>query len=402
MHLRFRTIWVLAGAYASLGLATPEPGSAQLLTGEASLEARGFANAPLYAGQDRNDGSLVLVPEFYVELGPGGIIFEPFARFDLADSERTHYDVRTLSWEGAVGDWEFNLGMGRVFWGVTESQHLVDIVNQTDFVENPDGEDKLGQPMINIGRVTNYGVFEVFVLPGFRERTFAGSEGRLRPGLVVDTEAASYESDDGSRHVDFAARWSHFIGAFDVGASWFRGTNREPRILVEGGADSPTGLMPFYDIAQQFGVDVQWTRDAWLWKLETITRRTDFDGRFWAFTAGLEYTLYQLLGSDADLGLITEYWRDDRGDAAPTAFQDDVFVGGRLAMNDVAGSELLFGGIVDRSNGGRFLNVEGSRRLTNNWTVDLQVRAFMGFESGDFLYDLRRDDYMLVAFRRFF
>ena len=241
VHLRFRTIWVLAGAYASLGLATPEPGSAQLLTGEASLEARGFANAPLYAGQDRNDGSLVLVPEFYVELGPGGIIFEPFARFDLADSERTHYDVRTLSWEGAVGDWEFNLGMGRVFWGVTESQHLVDIVNQTDFVENPDGEDKLGQPMINIGRVTNYGVFEVFVLPGFRERTFAGSEGRLRPGLVVDTEAASYESDDGSRHVDFAARWSHFIGAFDVGASWFRGTNREPRILVEGGADSPYG-----------------------------------------------------------------------------------------------------------------------------------------------------------------
>ena len=172
--------------------------------------------------------------------------------------------------------------------------------------------------------------------------------------------------------------------------------------MVQSGADGPTGLAPYYDIAQQFGVDVQWTRDAWLWKLETITRSTDFDGRFWALTAGFEYTLYQILGGDADLGLIAEYLGDDRGDSAPTAFQDDIFVGGRLAMNDVSGSELLFGGVVDRGNGATFLNVEGSRRLTNNWTVDLQVRAFVGFAPGDFLYDLRRDDYMLLAFRRFF
>ena len=172
-------------------------------------------------------------------------------------------------------------------------------------------------------------------------------------------------------------------------------------MLVEAGANGPTGLVPFYDIAEQFGLDVQWTHDAWLWKAETITRNTDFAGRFWALTAGFEYTLYQVLG-DADLGLIAEYLYDDRGDRATTAFQDDVFVGGRLAMNDVAGSELLFGGIVDRDNGSTFFNLEGSRRLSNNWTVDLQARVFVGLEPGDFLYDLRRDDHLLLAFRRFF
>jgi hypothetical protein len=218
---------------------------------------------------------------------------------------------------------------------------------------------------------------------------------------MVDTDAALYQSGAGSHHVDVAARWSHFVGAFDVGATWFRGTNRESRMLVQTGPAGPTGLVPFYDQAEQFGLDVQWTKDAWLWKVETITRDTDFAGRYWAHTAGFEYTLYQILGN-ADLGLIAEYLYDDRGDLAPTAFQDDVFVGGRLAMNDVAGSELLFGGIVDRGNGSAFLNLEGSRRLTNNWAVDLQMRAFVGQEPGDLLYDLRRDDHLLLAFRRFF
>ena len=390
-----------AGALIGGALVGPERASAQWLTGEASIETRPFLNGPTYSGQHRNDLSFVLAPEAYLRLGPGGLVFEPFARLDWADDERSHVDLRTLSWEGAIGDWELNLGLGRVFWGVSESQHLVDVVNQTDLVENPDGEDKLGQPMIKVGRVSPLGVFELFILPGFRERTFAGLEGRLRPALVVDTDAARYQSGAGSHHLDVAARWSHILGAFDVGVTWFRGTNREPRMLVQTGPAGPTGLVPFYDQAEQFGLDVQWTKDAWLWKLETITRDTDFAGQYWAYTAGFEYTLYQILG-DADLGLIAEHLYDDRGDVAPTAFQDDIFVGGRLAMNDVAGSELLFGGIVDRGNGSAFLNLEGSRRLTNNWTVDLQIRAFVGLEPGDFLYDLRRDDHLLLAFRRFF
>ena len=119
-------------------------------------------------------------------------------------------------------------------------------------------------------------------------------------------------------------------------------------------------------------------------------------------TAGVEYTLYQILGSDADLGLITEVLLDDRGDFATTPFQDDVFFGGRLAMNDVAGSELLFGGIVDRTSGATFLNLEGSRRLSNYWTVDLQMRAFFGAAPEDLFYDLRDDDHVMLALRRFF
>ena len=45
------------------------------------------------------------------------------------------------------------LGLRKVYWGVTESQHLVDVINQTEGVENLDGEDKLGQPMLNLALI---------------------------------------------------------------------------------------------------------------------------------------------------------------------------------------------------------------------------------------------------------
>ncbi len=77
---------------------------------------------------------------------------------------------------------ETRVGVRRVFWGVTEFQHLVDIINQSDSVEDIDNEDKLGQPMINLSLVKDWGIVDFFVLPYFRERTFAGAEGR--PGLA--------------------------------------------------------------------------------------------------------------------------------------------------------------------------------------------------------------------------
>ena len=41
-------------------------------------------------------------------------------------------------------DWSLSIGLGKVFWGVTEFNHLVDVINQTDLVEGIDGEAKLG------------------------------------------------------------------------------------------------------------------------------------------------------------------------------------------------------------------------------------------------------------------
>ena len=95
------------------------------------------------------------MPELYLEDAAGrSLTFAPFFRYDNTDSRRTHADLREayllLFGEIGEGEWELRVGVDQVFWGVTESQHLVDIVNQVDFVEHPAGEAKLGQPMVQL------------------------------------------------------------------------------------------------------------------------------------------------------------------------------------------------------------------------------------------------------------
>jgi hypothetical protein len=114
----------------------------------------------------------------------------PFLRLDSLDDERTHFDIREAYWRNLWESWELTVGFNRIFWGVTESRHLVDVINQTDQVEDIDGDEKLGQPMIQLITDRPWGRLEAFALIGFRERTFAGPDGRLRTPLPVDNNAA--------------------------------------------------------------------------------------------------------------------------------------------------------------------------------------------------------------------
>ena len=179
------------------------------LSGYSAVEGRYFLHDSPFATPKQADASIVLAPEFYHEWNAGdySLLFSPFLRVDSADSARTHADIRELIWQTNHDDWELKLGVGKVFWGVTESQHLVDVINQTDLVENADTEDKLGQPMINLTLLKDWGTVDLFVLPYFRERTFAGKAGRLRSTVVVDTDNARYESGAAERHIDAAIRW---------------------------------------------------------------------------------------------------------------------------------------------------------------------------------------------------
>ncbi|MBL4906292.1 MAG: hypothetical protein JKX94_02485, partial [Sneathiella sp.] len=156
-------------------------------SGYISLDTRIFPRTDIHTGQDRQfiNPSLVIEPEIYHEWNEGddSITFIPFARIDAQDDERTHVDFRELNYFHIAENWDISVGFDKVFWGVTESRHLVDIINQTDAVEDVDGEDKLGQPMINLGFQRDWGNINLFLMPFFRERTFPGKEGRLRSSL---------------------------------------------------------------------------------------------------------------------------------------------------------------------------------------------------------------------------
>jgi hypothetical protein len=372
-------------------------------SGNIAVQGLAFVHDGMTSRQSQEQYSLSFQPEYYTEWNEGkdSFTFEPFIRIDSRDDERTHADIRELIWIHAADDWELRLGVGKVFWGVTESRHLVDIINQTDLVENIDGEDKLGQPMIDLSLIREWGTVDLFLLPGFRERTFPGKSGRLRTIPHVDVDHSIYESSSEEKHVDWAVRWSHAFEIWDIGLAHFSGTSREPRLIPALDKSGQPVLIPLYELIDQTSLDVQATVDSWLWKLEWLTRTGQGD-RFSALVGGFEYTLYGLFESSHDLGLLAEYHFDDRGNDASTLFEDDLFMGARWVWNDVDGTEILAGVIQDLSSSERTFRLEASKRVGQGLKVNVEAQFFSNIARESAFYSIGQDDFIQVELSWYF
>ena len=373
-------------------------------SGSVSAELRWFTEDALSSDQfDDLNIALAIEPEYYHEWDNGqqSFTFVPFLRLDQHDDERTHFDIRELTWQKAADDWELRVGIRKVFWGVTEFQHLVDIINQTDQVENIDDEDALGQPMINLALIRDWGTLDFFVLPGFRERTFPGRKGRLHNGVYVDTDRARYESGAEDKHIDAALRWTHTFGPWDIGLAHFYGTSRDPRFQFDKDGSGRPVLIPVYDIIHQTSLDVQYTGEEWLWKLEAI-RREGQGETYTAVTGGFEYTFVGVFESAADLGIIAEYIYDDRQDDAPTPFENDLALGARFTLNDVQSTELLAGIVLSLDNDARFYSLEASRRLGDDFKLSLEARLNAHIPENDPAFSLATEDFWQLELAWFF
>jgi hypothetical protein len=383
----------------SLLVVSPVMAQEWTVSGDAGIGIRYFGNDSLVDGRANGlEGSLVLNLEadWYGE--QSRISIEPFLRLDSADPERSHFDLREAWWAFEGEGWELLAGFNKVFWGVTESRHLVDIINQSDLVEDLDQEQKLGQPMISAMLERDWGLLEVFVMPYFRERTFPGADGRLGAPLTVDTDAAVYESSAEQHHTDIALRWSHYYGDVDIGVSLFHGTGREPRLTPSGDGQA---LVPFYHQVTQLGIDLQYTREAWLWKLEAIARDGLADD-FFASVAGFEYTFYGINEGSSDLGVIVEYLYDDRAPTEPvTLFDNDLFLGARWALNDTQDTSLLAGVVLDNNESEWFFNLEAERRIGEDYSAAARLRLFNGSSAGQLGY-FDRENYIELNLARYF
>jgi len=397
LHARFTLLLIIM-----MGSGFNPPASSPFeLAGYLSAEGRFFFEEPLYPGQDHNNGSLAIRPEYYYEWQDGSsFTCIPFLRLDSADRERSHFDLREMNYLRLADHWELRVGIDTVFWGATEFYHLVDIINQTDGVEAIDQEEKLGQPMIHLSIPGNWGTGELFIMPWFRERTFAGRSGRLRVTPPVATDQAIYEHAAGQHHVDLALRYSNSLGIMDFGLYHFVGTGREPTLLPALDNRGRPALIPFYQQINQTGMDLQLVAGEWLWKLEAIYRHGQ--GRaFFSTTGGFEYTFVWAAGTAADIGIIGEFAFDERRARATTPFDNDVMAGLRLALNDAAGTELLAGLSYDLDNSSRIFTLEASRRLGNRWKIFLESYLF-AIHPEDIVYSMRDDDYISLEVAYYF
>ena len=400
------SIWILAAVFVA-------GASAEIVdrdfSGRFSAESRWFPATGAFPGQRSLASGFVAEPKLYLEDAAGrSFTLTPFFRYDHSDPRRTHFDLREayLLLLGDIGDdqWELRLGVDRVFWGVTESQHLVDIVNQIDFVEHPGGESKLGQPMVHLTWSGDWGVAEVFGLPYHRARTFSGLHGRLRLPLVIDNEHVVYESAAGEWHFDFASRYSHSFGLLDLGVSLFDGTSREPFLFPGSDAGGMPAFTQYYAQIRQFGLDAQMTIGSWLFKLEAIQRSgarnlLGLEEDYTATVFGGEYTFYSVFGSAADVTLLGEWNYDGRGrnatpNRSPNTLENDLFSGTRLAFNDVQSTEITVSFLTDLGRATRALALEFDRRITGQWSMHLEAVSLLSVDRADLHYAMRDDSFI--------
>jgi len=422
---------------------------AQAIEFKPKLEAEGrwFYQAEDADGDAPLLGSVAGTLEAYMGWSGGRqrIVGEFFVRWDENDDERTHGDVRELYYQLTGDAFEFRAGARRVFWGVAESRHLVDIINQSDFVENISNELKLGQPMVSVALIRDYGTIEAFLMPYQRERTFPGEDGWPRLPLPVAEDEATYESSREEKNLDYALRYAGTVGPVDFGVAWFDGTAREPRLVpcvkrnasgqfIQGSPNGPSCdgpgyssvilpppplppfptpqqiqaeilanlvLVPFYDRWRQGSIDAQYVIGSMAWKLEAVRRKT-LGEVTWGSVAGFEYTFGDIGGSGIDIGVLGEYLYDEKDDALNALVDDEVFVGTRLALNDVASTTFLAGVLASRDDGKSLrYGLEGSGRLNDDWKLSAEARIFSQWPD-DFTAFLADQDFVTVTLERYF
>ena len=74
--------------------------------------------------------------------------------------------------------------------------------------------------------------------------------------------------------------------------------------------------------------------------------------------------------------------------------EEDVFAALRLAFNDEASTNILFGFIQDLDKPTRTLFLEANRRLSDNTTLGIEGSAFLNVDDQDSQFSLRKDSFI--------
>ena len=358
------------------------------------IETRYFKNSPKWVGQSSDNFQTSVegfFEIFYPLDGNHSVTINPFFRKDGIDENRDLLDIREGYWLLESDPIEVLVGINTVFWGVAESINLVDVINQTDAGDLSDDQ-KLGQPMINLKFLPEYGTFSIYLLPYFRERSFSGNEGRFRGPTEIEKDESEFESSDALRNLDVALRYSHYFGDADFGLSYFTGTSREPLILP----NSAAGLFPYYGQISQMGLDFQYTYVDLLFKTEVIVR-DGFSETYTAAVSGFEYNFYQILDSDSDFSVLFEYQHDSRSKQEPQTLSDqDIFAGYRITLNDMSDSSFLGGTIYDTSRYNSTTFLEYETRIHENFSLQVSVTEFSGAQTLDPSCMFDYDDFIKI------
>ena len=369
------------------------------LSGTVNLQAR---QAQESISEPQKEGRLVFKPQ-----AEGTILgFDYKAQIRLqaqsTETDRSAAETQDFYIAKEIDQFSFRLGSIIDFWGVVESFHLVDTINQVDVTYDIFNEDKIGQPaFVTTYTSDNYGALTLYALFGTNERVLPCRECRFSPDFAIgesDFEAASAESQ-----IDYAVRWTHNWGKSDWSVSLFKGTERQPLLFPVATNPADIRLVPVYREIIRPSLEWQISFEETLLKLEAIhvdySRALDQD--YTAAIVGVEHNFYGVT-DNSDIAVFIEYLYDDRQAAATIPFDNDIFTAVRFSYNSDDPVEAKVGVISDLNNQESVVRADAKWTLRDSIEITAQALSLLNIDTESPLLPLRDDSYIELGVGYFF
>ena len=273
---------------------------------------------------------------------------------------------------GYRDNFDYLIGNNIIFWGKNEFFNPVDVINSQDYSKGLNKGVKIGQPMINFKRYLDIGDLDLYLLYPTKN-IYPLEKIRSQTALNFD-DYSKYSNSASNTNPGIGIRLSGYRDNIDYGLSMYNGNTKDPGLNIINGK-----IVPNYSEILQLGFDFQLTRDSDLYKSEIIYRSDQFDSNnilsdYYASNLGYEKTLFNFLQKNWDLGLLAEYTYDSRGRRSHTGFQNDLFLGTTLALNDIQDTQ------------SRFVVINDLDRQTRSMTFTYESRFFSLIRGGVELY----------------
>ena len=376
------------------------------INSEIGLEIKEFHKNEAYSNQQNTYSSFIKSEIFFDFKNDFEFLMEPYLRYDHYDKNRSLFDFKENNLTYYYNDIQLKAGISEVFWGITESKNLVDIINPKD-VTDGDQKAKLGQTMLAFSNYSEkFGILDFYYLPFFKNSSQIGEEGRLRLSKPIENYNIVYEGGAGSKAPSWALKWEHSFGLLDFSLQGFRGNSRESSTI---GKLENLQLKYFqgYERISQIGTYFQVISGPIIYKLEVIKRNGQKNAKnirenFFSYTLGLEHLINNLFENKWDLTSFIEYHNDDRNGDSTDILQNDLFLATRLNFNNIDGTEFLTSITLDTDGGGNTSTVELSSRITDNIRVTGSYNSYWSANETDILYSFRRDNYFSINIINYF
>ncbi len=358
-----------------------------------------YAKAPLFSEQSDRQGqySLATTLDYNDQINRNtDINVSIFGRYHPEADNAYQGDVRELKLSYYAAQLEISGGMLMERWGVLEAFSPVDILNPRDRIEDFQGDVKLGIPGGNLSWLLDDGRVDIWLLPYSREERLAEGKDRFRTSAFAVSDAAF---EKGQNTLSSAMRISQMSASVEFSLSYYNGHARSPYFTPNlDGVGNVITLQSNYARIEQAGFELLWVRGQSLVKLESVYRSTAADD-FTGLGIGLEREFPRIGSTRNALTLYGEYYYDGRksGRSSPlTPFQNDIFLGLRLALNNLSSTEYELRFTHDLDYDSTFWELLAKTRIQRQWFIEVNLYQFVHVDNDPALKSFAADSRLAV------